>query len=155
MFPPSRTNPAINMFRGQLYLMITGMSLCSSTLFAALRLLFFPSCIIHSQVSPMSDLHMDMGRAPWTAEGKPSGIMAVMMKRAMKKKIHQYIPELSPIFYKLQTTFRLQKLIRYQVIFFFLNHVVLWEFLQKIVRLTQWKGLEKRAYLEFHVFWVE
>lgn len=99
--------------------MITGMSLCSSTLFAALRLLFLPSCIIHSQVSPMSDLHVDMGRAPWTAEGKPSGIMAVMMKRAVKKKIHQYILELPPIFCKLQTTFRLQKLIRYQVIFFF------------------------------------
>lgn len=72
-FSPSGTNPAINMFRVQLYLMMS--MECHSAQISYLQLLgccSFPSCIIHSQVSYVSDLHTDMWRVPWIAEGKPS-----------------------------------------------------------------------------------
>lgn len=47
---------------------------CHSAQISYLQLLgcSFPSCFIHSQVSYLNDLHTDMWRDPWTAEGKPS-----------------------------------------------------------------------------------
>lgn len=84
---------------------------------------------------------MDVWGVPWTAEGGTfnSGVMwqqltVVMTRRARKKKIHQYIFELTPIFYRLQT----KNLEDTRSFIFLKNHVVIWELIsyQKIVPLT-------------------
>jgi len=83
------------MFRVQLYLMITGMPLCPSILFAAIRMFSF-SQLHYSFPGKLNDLHTDMCRVrPSAGVSFHPGIiwqelMVGMMKRLMTRKIYQH-----------------------------------------------------------------